>query len=196
MTTILIFLVTYFLFVLFGAFIILGAFSITRGKTVTLPDGKKKDVGKLFYPILKWFTRTRVVVIPYDGVELIKKVDELNAKYRWNLAENMHFLSKDIIDKLRIYENIDAVVLGGNKLYLELITTEDVLSDYIKDPIICCVTCMASVWGTLIYWCSVFIYMELNGVKPVGILLLLLVWLAYMLTLAFVTTYLWTKLNK
>jgi uncharacterized membrane protein len=196
MTTILTFLVTYFLFVLFGALIILGAFSITRGKTVTLPDGSKKDVGKLFYFVLKFFTKTRVVIIPYEGVELIKIVDTLNEKYKFNLAVNSHFLAKSVIDKLRIYENIDAKVIGGNQLCLELITTEDVYSDYIKDPIICCVTCMASVWGTLIYWTSVLLYTELNVVKPVGILLLLLVWLAYMLTLAFVTTYFWTKLNK
>lgn len=141
---------TYFCIVALVTIWNLGFFAITRK-------------GKLLHPILAFFTKKKLVDTPLEEggnkeVDDALKEELLKVKNKSKEAQEAtvdYFLS-DRKHKARVFSRqfkstilANALANKPNKYFYK--KEEDKYSDLIKDPIVACITCMASVHGFILY---------------------------------------------
>lgn len=124
--------------------------------------------GKLLYPILKFFEKKRAVevkALPEGNKKFNEEMSKAYVDYLADLTtaekKNIDLLSKITFVKfflehrnpLKYYSKKEyaeiAINMGDNLWYYDKMV--DVYPDLIKDPIVACITCMASVHGLSLY---------------------------------------------
>lgn len=215
------FFIVYFLLLAFGGIICTGWHSITRGFEKTLPDGSKKKVGKLFKGwYFFWFQKKEVLRIHYSGDALFAIFSKFRPYYSGiykpfiscvghegcsNMSMLVDYTFLDAIPLLRSTFDINFIVKVGNDKgeYIVFVYGEEPVyrfPEWLRDPLAGCVTCYASIYGSVIFWtfyalaktsslgdvCQLWVEMMYSGT-------VFLVWVAYCISLAFVNTTLWIK---
>ena len=139
-----------------------GVFIITRGRTEKLPDGSDKDVGKLFYFLLKPLLKTKVVAMKYCKSELELVAKKIRHDFRTSIKDcQVDIYGRLIIDPKeasRVGYDLGLTILPFDNVSFDVYkdVLVDVYPDWIKDPVLTCITCMSSIWGTMIYWLGVY----------------------------------------
>jgi len=214
---VLIYLVTFFLFLLFGGIAISGFYSVTRGSIKTMPDGTKKKEGQLLRDwYLFWYREARVRSYPskqwvvrkkkyqYVGDELTKIVATWqNTAFKFGIA---NYLSDRIVvashpdqrtlNMVANSLNIAVIMEKGQegievKFYME--ETEYVFPWWLRKMMAGCITCHSSWLGSIIFWTGYGI--AHNQLAINSNLLVILTWIAYCFSLAFISPYLYKKVS-
>jgi len=174
------FILVYASLLILAAFICNGWYSITRGWWDVQPDGKKVWKGKIFNKFHYWLQRHMIELIPYSNEEWLKVFFQLKAFFKetdilsigenWVLVKNMneknttlffaYAASKGIKVKIDIME-------GENKERNMMIAAykpvnKYLLPDLIRYPLGECLSCMSSVYGSLIWfiWVAIIFNVE------------------------------------
>lgn len=211
--------IPYFLHLLAGALLIVGFFAITRGNEITQPDGSIKRVGKIFKGwFFYWFKeRADKLKVYYRDEELIKMIAQIRAikaaadikvYFEDDKGKNrlVSGVAKGVIDgyfwaevEARFNVKIDAVKTfvpenGGSdfaymifKIYKE--ERNYVFPWYMRDMMAGCVTCHSSWLGSICFWIPAII--GLYG--PLSMTHLIMLWITYCISQAFIVTALWKK---
>jgi hypothetical protein len=204
-----------FIALLFNAGLIInGIYIVTRGETITAPDGTKKDQNNMIlYPLLKWITQKKgEYFIQYKGDQLVKLLSEINKRYphapiselsvddsiifrqtgstgpgtmfmAWMIWVKEYLDSRDIVIEEQVTSSSEVCVIKLKERYPIY-----KFSVYMRKPILQCIKCMASVWGTIIYWPSVLLVFEFDLVQVP-------IWIAFCFALTWVNTYLYNKIS-
>lgn len=212
------FFTVYFLMLLFGAIIITGWFLISRGDIIIQPDGKKKRSGLLFKSWqLFWEQPKGTITTQYKGGQLYKLKRELiqTAKNEGYTGTFM-FFDDFILTTQDIKPFISALEHQIRDLKIEILDNGKEKSndksvgltlykkergyrfpEWLRDVMAGCITCHASIYGTVIFWGVVFVFgTEMFSSfkhQTVGIIL---TWFSYCFSLAFLNTFFYKQLNK
>ena len=206
------FFYTYFLHLLFGALCICGWFAITRGYLETMPDGKKKARGKILKGwYLYWFQEKRdAKLVYYKDEEFYKMYLQVNNATSTKLIVSVqgknHLVVVGVINTMWKYQVEQALGIkiitkseGENtvvhfaKEYIQYRFPE-----WVRDVMAGCITCHSSWLGSICFWVPVAIssWWDIRltyGFTGEFIFALLSTWVAYCVSLAFITTALWKK---
>lgn len=203
------------LFILVGAAFINGLFITTRGDKETRPDGVIIDTDEMiFYPFYKFIMQEKEPFrVYYTGPRLkelyrkisrglpIPQVDEVgtdelyfhNGRSKdaikiWQ-EQTVEFLAQEDV-KAEFYLLGDAelpddgVRHGKIRLYREYPNYR--FSKYIRKPVVQCIKCMPSIWGTILFWC---VELPVFGFHLVAIP----VWILYCFCLSYTATFLFYR---
>lgn len=201
------------LFMLIGAAFINGIFITTRGDKETRPDGQIIDTNEMiFYPFYKFIMKEREPTrVYYTGPRLkelyrkisrglpIPQVDEVGER-------ELYFHNGRSKDAIKIWqeqtvefladEDVKAefdfgytypeggVNQGIIRLYREYPNYR--FSKYIRKPVVQCIKCMPSIWGTILFWC---VELPVFGFHLVAIP----VWILYCFCLSYTATFLFYR---
>lgn len=165
-------LTAFSLLVSLQAWFINGIFICAEGETEKLPDGTYKDSEMILYSLKKWLTKKREKHIYYRNEEFKNLVTDLRKRFQFSLPDAntfreseglfIVFSEKDksmvnqLMAKLEKDEGLKSDVhqMEANMFGFSFYRTYQfpVYSKWVRKPIIECVKCMASFWGTLTYW--------------------------------------------
>lgn len=207
-TDIILWLVAYGLLLIFSAIAINGLHITTRGETETLPDGSTGKINDMiFFKLLQLVRKEKVKRKIYYQDEELKKLTRLilkkmplpmpdsveNSYLRYNNGRGHESVSLwknttiEYLDEKEIkletgYDDIDKY--GYVMFYIEYPVYY--LPKYIRKPLLECIKCMASVWGSLIYWP---VMISLFGFHPYqfGI------WIPFCFSLSWLNTFFYHK---
>lgn len=214
------FFITYFLFLLASSVLITAFFCITRGYTETQPDGTIRRYGK----ILKgyyffWFKEKGIKQTKYvddelavlvwrmkeyytESIVLLGNALETNAVISFKTQESFVALIPLLRQKLEVKFKVEEHL--NHKVVVSAFTEEPVyiFPDWLRTIMAGCITCTPTVYGNIIYWGAILFFKKstlytslffcFNNVYS-GIIL---VWLVYWISLAWLNTVLWNIYNK
>lgn len=168
--TLLQFLTAYLLLIFSGSAFIVGWYIITRGERVVQPDGSIKAYGKIFRGwSLFWEATTGIKKIYYNGDRLSEKYNHLlyvRPKVGKKLQVNLEGMSLQVVhgesltmeDRKAIEDVLGCETkLNGDYLFLYNQENEYRFPELVRMPISQCPPCMASVYGSFIWWSFVWL---------------------------------------
>lgn len=157
------FFIYYLLLIISTSFFIIGVYIATRHWKEVQPDGRIETKGYVF----KWWSEywesiSKVKKVYYSGDQLGEKLEELIShlpefENRLNLnPEKMSLAITGEISKLDLYTiqktlNVKAY-LNEFHVFLYIEENEYTYPEWIRLPISGCYKCMASIWGSLVYF--------------------------------------------
>jgi len=217
------FILFYGVLIFLSALIINGFFSITRGRWELNPDGTKYWTGKIFKGYHKWLQRHTVEHIPYGNDEWLKIYFQLKSYFQdkdiLTVFENGMVVKK--MDELRTTTFFAFALAKGIKVNLKTAPGENKeanliiaaykpvnkykLPEWIRDPLGDCITCMASVFGTLLWVFWLLLATHINAVYPTKTLILFLsigvgykmvLWVFFCFSLAYVNEFILNLNNR
>lgn len=218
--TLISFFIAYLLFLLASSILITAFYCITRGYTEILPDGTVNKYGK----ILKgyyffWFREKGKERYYYTDDELVTLTEQFTRYYRdsisWpgdpfqpgsikslicqaSFTEAVPMLRKKLEVGFEVtpidYNRVSVAVYQEYPLY--------VFPEWLRTVMAGCITCTPTVYGNIVFWTTVLLLRHdvlqhtlLAGFQnPVAGILLL--WIAYWISLAWLNTVLWNIYNK
>jgi len=214
------FFITYFLFLLASSVTITAFFCVTRGGVEVMPDGSERRYGK----ILKgyyffWFKEKGKIKTGYKDDELANAVHQMQEYYAEPITLAGDPFKSGGIAKFETSEGFLAVIpLIRHKLQMKFTIEEQyngkvVVAAYAEEPdyvfpewlrtvMAGCITCTPTVYGNIIFWGAVLFFKEsvlYNSLfcyfsnEYAGIVV---VWLAYWVSLAWLNTVLWNIYDK
>jgi hypothetical protein len=156
-------ILTWIVFLLAQGFVICGIFLSAQGTSETLPDGKQKHSEMILYPLYRYLTRYQIRKIFYKGDELQKLAKKLPdwfprahtvSKSRFSYETETMPLVAQAVERLEkfmpdVKAELFETVVCFYKEYKQYR-----FSKWVRKPLIECVKCMASFWGTLLFWPS------------------------------------------
>lgn len=171
----------------FNSWVINGFYQITRGEEKEMPDGTVQSVGKILYPIKKYFDRHRVNYIQFTGDNLSLILHHIisstpSLKNTISVINGWSFDVHDVAEWEKQKGSIEKrfgikMGMGTGKWYvIEKEIKIPIIPDWISKPFINCVHCMASLHSTYIYWPAMIMLFGFD-------LRQLLLWPLYMLAL-------------
>ena len=180
--------------------VIVGINLITSGKEITLPDGTKRYSGKLLYFIRRYFEQYELVrIYKIDCLDIASKLNQ-SKSYRIYSDDGVLILEKSAkkfatVEKLRTFEleleeiskmKVDTNEFNDKYEFQFYINDKNYrFSDYVKDPIMFCLECMSSVWGSIAYWTAQ--YNDFIDYGSFG--LNVLMWFVFLLALVSLNNY-------
>lgn len=206
----------FFLLLIAGALVINGWFIVTRGQWKEEVDGTKTREGALvkgwwFFWFKEREERKRVW---YAGSKLASVVDQINAQAKFKHLKldlevgDYLYASNNILipynaDILKEAFDVGVTVLDNMKdgrVRIVLYSDEPnyVFPEWVRTMLAGCITCFSSLYGSAIFW-TAYCYFGKDwfGGDPLSrCMLVLLTWIAYMLGLAYMNTYLYKKASK
>lgn len=206
----------FFLSLLAGGIFITGWFAVTRGRYVIQPDGERIWKGKIFSAWQKYWEQTKgEKKVFYYGHELkifmlqIEQAFALTpASYRFNhdhpnpmcIIVNADVMQR-LKDRFHVFQagnpDTDILIKSGhnsNEFYIMFSKRikQYVFSDKLRDPLASCIYCHSSLYGSLI-WLTIFCIAKHYQAGICGHVAFIL-WPVYLISLSFVTPFLWKKL--
>jgi hypothetical protein len=212
------FFVTYLLFLLTSSILITSFFCITRGDIEVMPDGSKRRYGK----ILKgyyffWFKEKDKAQIRYADDELAHLVDQIKSQYSGSITLLGDIFKEKSITSFEVSKNfLESVPILRYQLQVQFKIEEQnngslVVSAYSEAPVYSfpewlrtimagCVTCTPTVYGNITYWSAILFFKKsilysLFGCFENMHAAVIIVWLAYWVSLAWLNTVLWNIYN-
>lgn len=145
-----------------ASLVCIGIHIITSGRWEKQPDGTKYYTGKLLNFVSKFFDQHRIeVVYLQNALDIVAKIDS-NEKFRCYEDEGFMIVLKQD-QRFQTLEKRRAFELKLEKEFDVKVSSEELddryefrfyfekkiykFSDYIKDPLYGCPSCMASFWG-------------------------------------------------
>lgn len=211
----LLFFLHYFLHLLFGAFFIVGFFAITRGTEEIYPDGSKYRVGKIFKGwFFFWFRERKNKIRKYYRLEELKKLlIQIDNSSQLKLVitkqgNNYIDISGRVPEswkseiEIRFGVKMDEKLIepdGNSTLHFYKEYPNYVYPWWIRDALAGCITCHSSWLGTICFWLPFLltdkeqVWGTIYGFTDHLVAGLVVTWIAYCISLAFVTTGLWKK---
>lgn len=204
----------YFLHLFFGAFVIVGWFAVTRGEYKKQPDGSMKKVGKVlkgwyFFWMAEWPSKKRLY---FQGEELNRLIAHINTITPSKLMPTrIDMMSVTVVGAINsmlkdeiharmgvLIQEKNTATEGEKILFFYREEPNYVYPWYIRDMLAGCVTCHSSWLGSICYWFPFLLVskvkvFELFSFAQFPIAALFVTWLAYCVSLAFLTTALWKK---
>lgn len=198
-------LIQFLLHLLVGALFICGWFAITRGSIEIMPDGSQKRVGKIF---MGWYffwyrEHSRKLKIYYRGDELRKLLVQMDNSSTFKLSiESINDDRIEIIGSLVpkwidemiqkfgiIIEDKQILRTGNHIVSFAKEYPNYVFPTWLRDVMAGCVTCHSSWLGTIC-----FCIPQLWFTYPVTVSgEILMLWVGYCISEAFIVTALWRK---
>lgn len=199
------FILVYASLLILAAFICNGLYSITRGWWSVNPDGTSSWKGKIFNKFHYWLQRHTIEYKPYENNEWLKILNELKPYFDRSkiisISEN-YLLVKPMTEveislffayaeSKRIKVNVNIVPSETKEKTSMIVAYKEVnkyvLPEYIRYPLGECLSCMGSVWGSILW---VFFY---NLLPELGYIVLhdlpifykIGLWLTFIITLSF-----------
>lgn len=207
-TEIILWLVAYGLLLIFSAIAINGLHITTRGEMETLPDGstarfndmifykflqlvsKEKKKKRIYYQAeqLQKLTRTMLKKMPLPPPDSIE-----NAYLRYNNGRGQDAVrlwqstTIEYMDEqeIKLDAEYDAIELYGRVMFYKEYPVF-YLPKYVRKPLLECIKCMASIWGSLIYWP---IMLSLFGYHPYEFA----IWIPFCFSLSWLNTFFYHK---
>lgn len=190
-------LVAFILFLTLQSWFINGISTSAAGTTEKYPDGTDNDSEMILYPLKKWLTQSFTKKIYYSGDEFKKLWGDIRKKYYNSLPStesngfNVWVFNADdkdqmmqVLKKVEEEKGVKSEWNGRHvQFYKEIRFAK--YSKYVRKPIIECIKCMSSFWGTLTYWPTVLMALDF-GWWMFG------VWIADIVILSYVNWY-WHK---
>lgn len=207
------FILFYLVLILLSGLIVNGFFAITRGRWELNPDGTKYWTGKILKGYHKWLQRHTVEHIPYGNDEWLKIYFQLKSYFQekdiLTVFENGMVVKK--MDELRTTTFFAFALSKGIKVNLKTAPGENreqniiiaayktvnkyTLPELLRDPLGECITCMASVFGTLLWVFWLFLANHINSFYPTPVLTVflgigfgfkILLWILFCVILAYI----------
>jgi hypothetical protein len=203
-------------FVAFSCLLVISALAInglyitTRGETETLPDGSIGKVNDMiFFPLLQLVKRESGYKRVYYQGEHLQRLTRILLKFMplpapdditdVSLKYNTGKLQAEAACKT--WNNTTVAYMDERDIKLDAYMSEDgnycivqfykeypvyVLPKYIRKPLLECIKCMASVWGTLIYWPVVLVVFPFH-------IAMIPIWVLFCFSLSFLNTFFYNK---
>jgi hypothetical protein len=214
------FFTSYLLFLLASSIAITAFFCVTRGEEEVQPDGSVRRYGK----ILKgyyffWFKRKGVREIQYAGDELAALMESIREHFDGEIRLIGDVFKKETIRSFQTNESfVHAIPFLRKKLDVEF-RSENAkdstleMAVFIEEPVYVfpewlrtvmagCITCTPTIYGNIIYWTAVaafknsILYNSLFGIFNNATVGVIMVWIAYWISLAWLNTVLWNFYDK
>jgi len=165
------FILFYGMLLLLAAFICNGWYSITRGWWAVNPDGTKVWKGKVFNKFHYWLQRHTVKTVAYSGEEWLKILFQLKSFFAdkdiISISEN--YLLIRPMDEIKttmffafaaskgVKVNVNIMPGDSKEKAMMIVAYQEVksyiLPDLIRYPLGECLSCMSSLYGTLVWFC-------------------------------------------
>lgn len=159
-------LIAAFFYVLlkFNSWVINGFFQITRGEEKELADGKIVSIGKILYPIKKYFDRYDTSEVLFTGSNLrlilhhiVSSTPSLNNSILISLNDKTTITTASKKEWIKQKESVEKrfgvrMEFDGLDIKLFKVDKNYIVSDWIRKPVINCIHCMASVHSIYIFW--------------------------------------------
>jgi hypothetical protein len=200
-------LIEFLLFILASSFVIVGWFVVSRGEKKERVDGKIEKEGSLFkgWEIFWYKKKELPKKTLYTGNHLFQKMKEVRSaaiQLGWNghIDPQHDYLitTNDIKVKLKYIEYLteakirieqeDEVLV---RLFVYKVEPDYVFPEVIRMPIAGCVTCHASIYGSVIFWSVYFLWDKFQYDAPQ----LISVWIAYIFSVAVLNTFIYKHIN-
>jgi hypothetical protein len=203
-------LLGYGLFIIFSALIINGIYITTRGEEETLPDGSKGSTNDMiFYPFYQLVTKTKGErFIFYKNEELHTLTRRILKKLPLPqpdliTEDALHYLNGRSVDALKLWSENAKEFLEGEEIKMSMALINEAIEPYgriqfykqypiyvlpkmLRKPLIECIKCMSSIWGSLIFWPVVLKAFPFDWI-------MIPCWIAYCFTLSYANTFLYKR---
>lgn len=199
-------LIIYLLFIFASSLVIVGWFVTSRGELKEQIDGKFKKEGSLFKEWeIFWYKKK---LLPkktlYTGNHLFKVMKEVRSaaiQLGWNGhidPQHDHLITTNDIKvkikwieylteaKIRFEQEDESLV----RLFIYKVEDDYVFPEVIRMPVAGCVTCYASIYGSIIFWGVHLLWNKFQY----EVFQLILVWIAYIFSVAVVNTFIYKKI--
>lgn len=197
----------------FGALSITGWFFVTRGRKETMPDNSQQKRGKLFRDFYFFFTQTNGSTKIYfkdDQLkaflldaqhDLIKAAVGVHPYLDIHEGKQIYFgncieINKEIIRMIGKQYDVHFLYIGRNEYRVAKSYPDYVFPEWIRHPIAVCVTCFASLYGSMFYWLIVPYMQYPFAWSDVPQFHRFLFWVVFCLSLAVLNTALAKKYNS
>lgn len=159
----LIFISAYFLLMIVGSLSITGWYAITRGRIEYNAFGTPYRTGKIFKGWHFFWTQHKLEPQSLEGkrlVDLYVKMKDNNVNisgFDCALKQYLVFENLSLVDRCYLQAKYDIMLIPFNDLNsseYEVVVYEKIFRfpELVRDPISECPTCLASVYGTIIWW--------------------------------------------
>lgn len=207
MSSLLQFLEFFMLYLILGSLIIVGFYIITRGEKVTQPDGTVFRKGKIFKQWSLFWEQTN------GSVRRFYTEDSLRQKLRWLKDSNTllgaklqlspkaySFIPKADVsgeDLAYIADVLNCSVMTDHESHIYLYSDEPVYywPDWLRYPLSQCPPCMASIYGTILYWVAILLSDNVMAWTAHAMLATLFFWIVFCLALAALNKYVYNKIE-
>jgi hypothetical protein len=210
------FFITYFLFLLASSVVITAFFCITRGYTEVMPDGSERRYGKVLKGyFFFWFREKGKKKIFYVEDELAGLVNRIKEHY----TGSMLLVGEWLVMQFETTENIKEVIpflrnslqvqfeieeIGNGKVAVSAFKEEPdyVFPEWARTIMAGCITCTPTVYGNIIYWGVMYLlkkdilYQSLFNCFNNPYAGVIITWIAYWISLAWLNTVLWNIYDK
>lgn len=194
---ILIILLTWLVYLFVQGMVINGIFLSAQGTSETLPDGKLKHSEMILYPLYRYLTQHNITNVYYRGSEFAKLVARLPdwfPKAKEVGKSRMLYDPEDMVLVREATGKLEKSFIGVRVdmfdtticFYREYKTYR--FSKWVRKPLIECVKCMASFWGTLLFWPAALVAVGFEW-------WLFPLWVINCFSLVFVNAYLYKKVS-
>lgn len=199
--------VFFFALIEFSSLVICGWFATTRGYKHTAPDGKEEQDGMLLKAwYFFWFNEFQQKKHTYyigDQldilIEKLKKTTGLNGLMRYPDSELHFFAPAEFIAFIPDIKIANGVIVeyypvaNGIMVKIALEEPHYMFAEWVRQMMAGCITCHASFYGSIIFWVlySVVdnsVWNMVYGAFHTRWIVILLTWIAYTFSLAYVNT--------
>lgn len=199
------FLLVVIAMLLLNALMIRGVNLILQGRTEIKPDGSELHIGKIGYPIRRYFDEKVLEKVYYEGSQLNNIIKLFGVKLP-NFEYSEHNNNNLILtneQKINMESNKDLIVsqVGCQIDFDEIKTSNNEYSigwrvlfykeysrytypEWFRSIFYDCPPCMSTVWGTCFYWVMVLAIFKLELCPQ-----LFIIWIGYWLALAYTNFY-------
>lgn len=202
----LVFLSSFFLLLIISPIVIVGWYAITRGRIEYNPDGTPYRTGKIFKGWHFMWTQYKGVNMTLRGRKLtdlyVKMKDDGVAVDGFDCALESYLTFKELSDVDRCYIQskykifLLPILANGDNYQVKVLHKVFIFPEWVRDPLSECPTCMASIYGSFIWWLIQFVT-EFNMFAWAGIWYgwtSVIFWVGFCLGCAFLNTILAKKI--
>jgi len=164
----LIFITAYFILLIIASLTMTGWYAITRGRIEYNPDGTTYRTGKLFKGWSFFWTQHKALLVNLRGKRLVdlyvKLKDDGAGVDGFDCADEEYLVFEDLSREKICYiqSKYNIILLQHLQAdHYQVMVTDKIyiFPEWVRDPLSECPWCMASVYGSLIWWVSYFLGM-------------------------------------
>lgn len=200
-------LIIYLLFLLASSFVIVAWFVVTRGELTEMVDGTFEKEGSILkeWEIFWYKKKDLPKETKYTGNHLFKVMKEVRSaaiQLGWSgnfdVQHDHLIVTNDIKTKIKFIEYLTEAKIRTEaesenlvRLFIYKIEDDYIFPERIRVPVAGCVTCYASIYGSIIFWGTQLIFKPFHyeGLK------LVLVWIAFTFSLAVLNTFIYKQIK-
>lgn len=163
---ILLFIKLYGALMAIGSLTVTGWYFCTRGQENTLPDGTVEKTGMIFKSwYFFWMQKKGKKKIFYKEHELSKLIAEISSNYpQYSFIPHLYAFETNapfaVVNSIAEKWHIEALVKRAETYAFFKEIDQYKFPEFVRMPMVQCITCMASIYGSIFFWGAVSLIKE------------------------------------